>query len=128
MSRQVTPLLNSRRVEQSTDQIDHQDIVINGDCDKENGGQWENSHRKYPVNNGNSNNTLETYGIVSLKESKIDAWSNKHNGCSRNGAVSDRLKLTLPLESNNRKSSASKQQDQPRRAWAEVAYSSSSNE
>lgn len=79
---------------------------------------------KYPMNDKNEhNNALETYGIVSLKESKIDAWTNKNggNGVYRNtnGALSDRLKLTLPLDSSSRTGVSARHQEQPRMAWAE---------
>lgn len=91
-------------------------------------------------------NGLEAYGIVSLKESKIDAWSMMTNkttsagGVSTNGSsavvsannnssmkgsgVSERHKLTLPLDSNNKSHVKCRyQQEQPRMAWAEQQLS-----
>ncbi|OXA56784.1 Tyrosine-protein phosphatase 1 [Folsomia candida] len=123
VSKQVTPVLDSRRTIQSSEEVD---MITNGDCNKENSSHWDgnNSQMKYPMNDKNEhNNALETYGIVSLKESKIDAWTNKNggNGVYRNtnGALSDRLKLTLPLDSSSRTGVSARHQEQPRMAWAE---------
>lgn len=126
VSKQITPILDLRRQQQQDS--DDVDMITNGDCNKENGHHnWEsNSQLKYSnqhhaMNGSNPKEALETYGIVSLKESKIDAWTN--NGVVRNngnGAFNERLKLTLPLDScNNRTGIITRQQDQPRMAWAE---------
>lgn len=135
INKQVTPQMDTRRQIQP---VDHSEILradpsseTNKENMHQNGGNAESLQNKYQINgNGHPNqqqqqhnNALETYGIVSLKESKIEAWSmmtkNGGNGHVRNGAVN----LNLPLESaNNRtlqKTAINKQQEQPRMAWAE---------
>lgn len=114
--KQATPLMDSRR--QIND--DEADCIINGDYNgKENGKHWDGRS----LINGDcsvSNTALEAYGIVSLKESKIDSWTNNKNGgigCARNG---DRPKLSLPIDSNNR---TGNRQEPPRMAWAEQSLS-----
>lgn len=92
-----------------------------------------------------SSNALEAYGIVSLKESKIDAWmmTNKstqpvttsttavsavvgtatNGGVMKGSGVAERHKLTLPLDSNNKSHVKCRYQEQPRMAWAEQQLS-----
>jgi hypothetical protein len=162
VNKQTTPLMDTRRQIQPIDHSEHH--RIDGESNKENNMMIiqagngtstdlsphvkHHSHGAHMNGNGNGgvphqmhhtnigNNALETYGIVSLKESKIEAWSmmNKSsnsngagggngNGHIRNGALSERLKLSLPLDSaNNRtlqKTIAKHQSEQPRMAWAE---------
>jgi hypothetical protein len=116
--------MDSKRQNQCLEDVD---MITNGDCNKENGSGTHFSQMKYYSSKINAshdpNSALESYGIVSLKESKIDSWTNKNggNGVVRNngGTLNDRLKLTLPLDSNNRTGISIRQQEQPRMAWAE---------
>lgn len=113
--------------------------------------QHQHHFQQHQHQNGNTNgiglasqpNGLEAYGIVSLKESKIDAWSmltNKTTTVTTSGGVGngggggggvgavmkgtgERHKLTLPLDSNNKSHVKCRYQEQPRMAWAEQQLS-----